>query len=35
MHIFIKNKKLILGDYRIKCAIGKRELEIKKEKEIK
>tara|TARA_A100001015_G_C15037712_1_gene737407 strand:- start:2497 stop:2988 length:492 start_codon:yes stop_codon:yes gene_type:complete len=24
MHIFIKNKKLILNKYRIKCAIGKR-----------
>ena len=30
MHIFIKNKKLILGDYRIKCAIGKRGIGIKK-----
>ena len=30
MHIFIKNKKLILGDYRIKCAIGKRGIGNKK-----
>ena len=30
MHIFIKNKKLILDNYRIKCAIGKRGIRNKK-----
>ena len=30
MHIFIKNKKLILDKYRIKCAIGKRGIGNKK-----
>ena len=30
MHIFIKNKKLILDKYRIKCAIGKRGISRKK-----
>ena len=30
MHIFIKNKKLILDNYRIKCAIGKRGIGNKK-----
>ena len=30
MHIFIKNKKLILDKYRIKCAIGKRGIGHKK-----
>ena len=30
MHIFIKNKKLILDEYRIKCAIGKRGIGNKK-----
>ena len=30
MHIFIKNKKLTLDKYRIKCAIGKRGIGHKK-----
>ena len=30
MHIFIKNKKLIIDKYRIKCAIGKRGIGNKK-----
>ena len=30
MHIFIKNNKLILDKYRIKCAIGKRGIGYKK-----
>lgn len=30
MHIIIKNKYLIFGDYRVKCAIGKRGIKIKK-----
>ena len=30
MHILIKNKKLIFGDYRIKCAVGKRGIGKKK-----
>ena len=30
MHIFIKNKKLFLDDYKIKCAIGKRGISRKK-----
>ena len=30
MHIIIKNKFLILDDYRVKCAIGKRGIKIKK-----
>ena len=30
MHIYIKNKKLILDKYRIKCAIGKRGIGNKK-----
>ena len=30
MHIFIKNKKLTLGKYRVKCAIGKRGIGNKK-----
>ena len=30
MHIIIKNKKLILEEYRIKCAIGKRGIGNKK-----
>jgi L,D-peptidoglycan transpeptidase YkuD (ErfK/YbiS/YcfS/YnhG family) len=31
MHILIKNKKLIYNNYRIKCAIGKRGIQKKKE----
>jgi len=31
MHIFIKNKKLFLDHYKIKCAIGKRGIGNKKE----
>ena len=31
MHILIKNKKLYFNDYRIKCALGKKELELKEE----
>ena len=30
MHIIIKNKKLVIGDYKVKCAIGKRGIGIKK-----
>ena len=30
MHIFIKNKKLTFGHYKVKCAIGKRGIGIKK-----
>ena len=30
MHIIIKNKYLIYGDYRTKCAVGKRGIKIKK-----
>ena len=30
MHILIKNKKLIINNYKVKCAIGKRGIGIKK-----
>ena len=30
MHIKLKNKKLLFKDYKIKCAIGKRGISIKK-----
>ena len=30
MHIIIKNKKLIINNYKVKCAIGKRGIRIKK-----
>tara|TARA_Y100001958_G_C21227975_1_gene553444 strand:- start:1006 stop:1497 length:492 start_codon:yes stop_codon:yes gene_type:complete len=30
MHIFIKNKILTYGDYKVKCAIGKRGIGLKK-----
>ena len=30
MHILIKNKYLIYDNYRIKCAVGKRGINIKK-----
>tara|TARA_Y100001970_G_C14114255_1_gene792646 strand:+ start:198 stop:689 length:492 start_codon:yes stop_codon:yes gene_type:complete len=30
MHIFVKNKKLIMGNYKVKCAVGKRGIAIKK-----
>jgi L,D-peptidoglycan transpeptidase YkuD (ErfK/YbiS/YcfS/YnhG family) len=30
MHILIKNKKLIINNYRIKCAVGKRGIGKKK-----
>jgi L,D-peptidoglycan transpeptidase YkuD (ErfK/YbiS/YcfS/YnhG family) len=30
MHIFIKNKKLFLNHYKIKCSIGKRGIKVKK-----
>jgi L,D-peptidoglycan transpeptidase YkuD (ErfK/YbiS/YcfS/YnhG family) len=30
MHIFIKNKKLFLNHYKIKCSIGKRGIGVKK-----
>ena len=30
MHILIKNKLLIYGNYKVKCAIGKRGIGIKK-----
>ena len=29
MHITIKNKKLVINDYKVKCAIGKRGIGIK------
>ena len=30
MHIKIKNKKLIINDYKVKCAVGKRGIKRKK-----
>tara|TARA_B100001564_G_scaffold353465_1_gene362452 strand:+ start:242 stop:733 length:492 start_codon:yes stop_codon:yes gene_type:complete len=30
MHILIKNKKLSIADYKVKCAVGKRGIKIKK-----
>ena len=30
MHIKIKNKKLIINDYKVKCAVGKRGINVKK-----
>ena len=30
MHILIKNKNLYIGHYKVKCAIGKRGIGIKK-----
>ena len=30
MHIIIKNKKLIINNYKVKCALGKRGIGIKK-----
>ena len=30
MHIFIKNKKLLMGNYKVKCAVGKRGIATKK-----
>ena len=30
MHIFIKNKKLSIGSYNVKCAVGKRGIKNKK-----
>tara|TARA_B110000438_G_C15348359_1_gene450995 strand:- start:3 stop:494 length:492 start_codon:yes stop_codon:yes gene_type:complete len=30
MHIFIKNKNLFINDYKVKCAVGKRGIGIKK-----
>ena len=30
MHILIKNKNLIIDNYKVKCAIGKRGINIKK-----
>ena len=30
MHIFIKNKKLYINDYKVKCAIGKRGIKKKR-----
>ena len=30
MHIIIKKKYLVFNDYRVKCAIGKRGIKIKK-----
>tara|TARA_X000001036_G_scaffold40866_1_gene32885 strand:+ start:663 stop:1154 length:492 start_codon:yes stop_codon:yes gene_type:complete len=30
VHIYIKNKKLVIDKYRIKCAVGKRGIGIKK-----
>ena len=31
MHILVKNKNLIVGNYKVKCAIGKRGIKNKKE----
>ncbi len=31
MHVVIKNKYLSYGDYKVKCAIGKRGINIKKQ----
>lgn len=30
MHIFIKNKNLVINNYNVKCAIGKRGIQVKK-----
>ena len=30
MHILIKNKSLHFGNYKVKCAIGKRGIGVKK-----
>jgi L,D-peptidoglycan transpeptidase YkuD (ErfK/YbiS/YcfS/YnhG family) len=30
MHIIIKNKKIIINNYKVKCAVGKRGINIKK-----
>ena len=30
MHIFIKKKNLFINNYKVKCAIGKRGIDIKK-----
>ena len=30
MHIIIKNKKLIINNYKVKCAVGKRGIEVKR-----
>ena len=30
MHIYIKNKNLSISHYKIKCAVGKRGIEVKK-----
>ena len=30
MHIYIKNKKLFINNYKVKCAIGKRGIHVKK-----
>ncbi|MDB9784535.1 L,D-transpeptidase family protein [Pelagibacteraceae bacterium] len=30
MHIELRNKKLIFGKYRVKCALGKRGISVKK-----
>ena len=30
MHIIIKSKKLSINDYKVKCAIGKRGIRVKK-----
>ena len=30
MHILIKNKKLTFNNYKVKCAIGKRGIGVKK-----
>ena len=30
MHIFVKNNYLRYGDYKVKCAVGKRGIGLKK-----
>ncbi len=30
MHILIKNKNLLIGNYKVKCAVGKRGIAVKK-----
>ena len=30
MHILIKNKKLYINHYKVKCAVGKRGIKLEK-----
>ena len=30
MHIYIKNKKILFDEYKVKCAIGKRGINVKR-----